>query len=48
MMFVLVRRTMKNLKMINATVVETAVALTKFLTGLKLASKVDLYGSQAV
>ena len=44
MMFVRVQTIKKNLQMINVAVVETAAALTNFLTTLKLVSKVFVYG----
>lgn len=44
MIFVRLRMIRKSLQMINVAAVETAAALTNFLTGLKLASKVNIYG----
>ena len=43
-MFVRVRTIKKNLQMINVDAAETAAVLINFLTGLKLVSKVTIYG----
>jgi len=45
MIFVRVRERKKNLQMISVVAEEVAAALTNFLTGLKLVSKVNYYGT---